>query len=308
MHYGPVRYDEFDVCFDWVKKNGLPSESACPYLSKRCRSDDDHNDGCHSCPAYRGGLWYFSAVDVGDSVRRHIPGQNVLMVMEAIQMYGSVLSSFNVFDNFMSYTGGIYASTEMTPTVGRHAIRLIGWGKSDDGREYWIVANSWGRRWGEAGYFRFLKGDDLCGIESADHFSAKLEPGPLVESDSAEVVEDLQVVPGLERTTKSGSIWVAQDVNHRHWSGRMRIPELQQNETWKVVGMRTSVAAGLHLEFTMQDASGAVKTVPVFEPVPVIDNDVAVGGESNAGEKGGVGRPRNSAYTGFGKPIDILTV
>jgi hypothetical protein len=214
------------------------------------------------------------------------------MTMEAIQMYGSVLSSFTVFDNFMGYRGGIYASTDRTPTVGRHAIRLIGWGRNDDGKEYWIVANSWGRRWGEAGYFRFLKGEDLCGIESADRFSAKLEPGPMVESGDVQVVEDVEVDQDLDRAAKWGSIWVSQDVNHRHWSGRVRIPELEQNGTWQVIDMRTSVAAGLHLEFTIQDASGANKTVSVFEPLPPgFGRNVAeyVGHAQNADDVGSAG-------------------
>lgn len=29
-----------------------------------------------------------------------------------------------------------------------------------------IVANSWGREWGENGYFRILRGTDECNIES----------------------------------------------------------------------------------------------------------------------------------------------
>ena len=32
-------------------------------------------------------------------------------------MYGSVLSSFTVFDNFMGYRGGVYASSAETPMV-----------------------------------------------------------------------------------------------------------------------------------------------------------------------------------------------
>jgi hypothetical protein len=184
------------------------------------------------------------------------------MTMEAIQMYGSVLSSFTVFDNFMGYRGGIYASTDRTPTVGRHAIRLIGWGRNDDGKEYWIVANSWGRRWGEAGYFRFLKGEDLCGIESADRFSAKLEPGPMVESGDVQVVEDVEVDQDLDRAAKWGSIWVSQDVNHRHWSGRVRIPELEQNGTWQVIDMPQALLRGFIWSSPFRTRPGLTRPCP----------------------------------------------
>ena len=49
--------------------------------------------------------------------------------------------------------------------MGGHAIRIVGWG-TDDGLDYWKVANSWNPYWGEEGYFRIVRGTDECGIES----------------------------------------------------------------------------------------------------------------------------------------------
>ena len=49
---------------------------------------------------------------------------------------------------------------------GGHAIRIVGWG-SENGTDYWTVANSWNPYWGENGYFRILRGSDECGIESS---------------------------------------------------------------------------------------------------------------------------------------------
>lgn len=49
-----------------------------------------------------------------------------------------------------------------------HAVLMVGWGvdtsRIHGKRDFWIVKNSWGTKWGEKGYFRILKGKDKCGI------------------------------------------------------------------------------------------------------------------------------------------------
>lgn len=34
-----------------------------------------------------------------------------------------------------------------------HSIRIVGWGKTTKNRSYWIVANSYGEKWGDRGFF-----------------------------------------------------------------------------------------------------------------------------------------------------------
>ena len=47
-----------------------------------------------------------------------------------------------------------------------HAVTIVGYGLDTDGSTYWIIKNSYGKDWGESGYFRVLAGENLCMIEN----------------------------------------------------------------------------------------------------------------------------------------------
>ncbi|XP_004695880.2 PREDICTED: cathepsin B, partial [Condylura cristata] len=49
--------------------------------------------------------------------------------------------------------------------MGGHAVRILGWGV-EHGTPYWLVGNSWNTDWGDKGFFKILRGQDHCGIES----------------------------------------------------------------------------------------------------------------------------------------------
>ncbi|EPB72630.1 papain family cysteine protease [Ancylostoma ceylanicum] len=77
---------------------------------------------------------------------------------------GPVVGAFRVYEDFSHYKGGIYVHTGGAKK-GAHAVKVIGWG-SENGTDYWLIANSWNTDWGEnGGYFRILRGENHCGIE-----------------------------------------------------------------------------------------------------------------------------------------------
>lgn len=83
--------------------------------------------------------------------------ENVLNIKDAIIKNGPVEVGMIIFYDFFSYTGGIYQHND-NEVMGGHAVTIVGFGV-DDGKDYWIVKNSWGSAWGENGYFRIYADD-----------------------------------------------------------------------------------------------------------------------------------------------------
>jgi len=70
-------------------------------------------------------------------------------------------------DPLQDYNSGIIDADadECDPTALDHGVTLVGYG-NENGKDYWIVKNSWGADWGEKGYFRMARGKGTCGINT----------------------------------------------------------------------------------------------------------------------------------------------
>ncbi|CAF2262629.1 BnaAnng17870D [Brassica napus] len=85
-------------------------------------------------------------------------------IMAEVYKNGPVEVAFTVYEDFAHYKSGVYKHITGA-NIGGHAVKLIGWGTSDDGEDYWLLANQWNRSWGDDGYFKIKRGTNECGIE-----------------------------------------------------------------------------------------------------------------------------------------------
>jgi len=73
---------------------------------------------------------------------------------------GPTAVSFDVCKSFFSYRSGVY-ECDCNDPVGVHDVNAIGY--SDTPKCHYIVRNSWGKVWGDQGYFKMAC--ESCGIQ-----------------------------------------------------------------------------------------------------------------------------------------------
>jgi cathepsin B len=163
----------------WVK-NGLvtgglygTTDTCQPYTLEPC---DHHVTGSYEpCPSATDATpdcskECISAYDVDFTTDKHFGAEaygiskEVSQIQAEIQANGPVEADFNVYEDFLTYKSGVYQHVSGS-YEGGHAVKILGWG-TEDGTDYWLIANSWNEDWGLSGYFKMLRGSNECGIEA----------------------------------------------------------------------------------------------------------------------------------------------
>ncbi|KAK9108930.1 hypothetical protein Sjap_016990 [Stephania japonica] len=80
---------------------------------------------------------------------------------------------------FQLYSSGIFSGP--CSTTLNHAVVIVGYA-SENGVDYWILKNSWGKKWGMDGYMHMRRnnGDSqgICGINMLASYPTKTSPNP----------------------------------------------------------------------------------------------------------------------------------
>ncbi|KAH3745514.1 cathepsin B [Pelomyxa schiedti] len=151
---------------DWLTL-GVVTQSCMPYSIPPCSNDENSSNPCPE-DLYPTPPCESQCVDGTEPVP--YLGKDAWSVfgesnyLAEIYNNGPCEPTFTVYEDFYSYTGGIYHHITGS-AVGGHAVKFIGWG-IENGTKFWTAANSWGVDWGENGFFRILRGTNECGIES----------------------------------------------------------------------------------------------------------------------------------------------
>ncbi len=125
-----------DSTLDFIKNTGIVTkESNCPYKATNTACT------CGSYPKTKIKSW--SHVSSG-----------VQNVKNALVNHGPLVVGMRVYSDFFYYKSGDYnpivSEDEKNVTGPNHAIVLVGY---NDYKNHWILKNSWGKSWGDNGYF-----------------------------------------------------------------------------------------------------------------------------------------------------------
>lgn len=86
---------------------------------------------------------------------------------------GPIACSIQVIDSFLEYQSNSNYGNNFTIyddsidfIEPNHLISIVGWGTNEAGVSYWIGRNSWGRHWGDNGFFYMAMDKNTLGVEA----------------------------------------------------------------------------------------------------------------------------------------------
>lgn len=133
---------------DWVVKNGVATEKSYPYqaVDQKCKSSESINVGK-----------IISWANIGQPNKK----PSVKELKQAILQYGPIAVDVAASSSWDYYKGGVKKNCGAKSI--NHMVNIVGW----DGKGNWIMRNSWGEKWGDAGYALMPYGCDSIASDAA---------------------------------------------------------------------------------------------------------------------------------------------
>jgi len=130
-----------ELAFDYVKNKSIAAERDYPYTARTGTC----NQQAKKAAKVTG---YVKTIE-----------NNYTDVITSLAVYGPVAVSVDA-SIWYQYGGGVFSGCSARKTLDiDHAVQAVGYG-TDQGKDYWIVRNSWGPTWGEKGYIRLARHSD----------------------------------------------------------------------------------------------------------------------------------------------------
>mmetsp|Transcript_39235 Transcript_39235/g.125959 ORF Transcript_39235/g.125959 Transcript_39235/m.125959 type:complete len:396 (-) Transcript_39235:105-1292(-) len=156
----------------YLMDNKVPDETCLPYQARNmgCASDNV----CRNCfPGKKGCFPVDKWIGYGVSTYGTVKGEKAMM--KEIYARGPIACSFatngafmlNYTENVMQHEGVYIDRTNFTVEQIDHVMEVAGWGETPSGQKYWVIRNSWGTFWGNAGWLRLGRGTNMLQSESS---------------------------------------------------------------------------------------------------------------------------------------------
>lgn len=158
---------------NYIRDTGLPFESVLPYTA---------TDG--TCPVSTD--WKSSAYRINSWAYVTTTSPTVDAIKNALVTYGPLPTRMAVYSDFQYYKTGVYSYTTGS-YLGLHAITIIGY---DDVNQCFMVKNSWGTGWGEAGFFRIAYSELDSVVGFGQNTMVYYTSAPLPPSDDSDPTID----------------------------------------------------------------------------------------------------------------------
>jgi len=150
-----------ELALDYVTKNALATSEADPYhahgewCSKPNRKREPSIEVLNT-PKVHTAMLSDPSRTFGMVGWERLPENKYEPLLHAVSQRGPVAISVAA-SRWFAYKFGIF--NRCWSVVINHAVVLVGYGQ-EMGTKYWLVQNSWGYRWGEAGKIRILRKDN----------------------------------------------------------------------------------------------------------------------------------------------------